>query len=75
MKYAEAKNACVQLDGADGRLRFEVADDGRGFDPATTRSGMGLQGMADRIDAIGGTLEVRSAPGDGTTIVGVIPLG
>jgi signal transduction histidine kinase len=74
-KYAEATSASVRLREEDGRLRFEVADDGRGFDPATTRSGLGLEGMADRIEAIGGTLEVRSAPGDGTTIVGDIPLG
>ena len=73
-KYAQASSACVRLVGEDGRLRFEVADDGLGFDPATTRSGLGLQGMADRIDAIGGTLEVRSAPGEGTTIVGDIPV-
>jgi signal transduction histidine kinase len=73
-KYAEASSTRIRLHGHDGRLTFEVSDDGRGFDPATTRSGLGLEGMADRIDAIGGTLEVRSAPGEGTTIVGDIPV-
>jgi signal transduction histidine kinase len=45
-----------------------------GFDIATTSYGTGLQGMADRLDAIGGSLEVRSAPGSGTTIAGSIPV-
>ena len=54
-------------------LRFEVGDDGVGFDPAATAYGTGLQGMADRLAAIGGTLEVRSAPGEGTTVAGRVP--
>ena len=49
----------------DGELRFEVADDGRGFDRSVTSYGTGLQGMADRLDAIGGSIEVDSAPGAG----------
>ena len=56
-----------------GRLRFQVADDGVGY-AATTSYGTGLQGMADRLDAIGGSLEIRSTPGSGTTIVGTIPV-
>ena len=53
---------------------FEVRDDGRGFDPASTGYGTGLQGIADRLDAIGGSLSVRSAPGEGTTVAGRIPV-
>jgi Signal transduction histidine kinase len=49
---------------------FEVTDDGRGFDPDSTGYGTGLQGMADRLDALGGSLDVRSAPGEGTTLLG-----
>src|SRR5439155_7908122 len=49
----------------NGSLTFEVTDDGDGFDPTTTGYGTGLQGMADRLDAIGGTLMVRSEPGHG----------
>ena len=48
--------------------------DGRGFDSNDTPSGTGLQGIADRLDAIGGRLEVRSAPGRGTSVVGRIPV-
>ena len=54
--------------------RFEVTDDGAGFDPAATGYGTGLQGMADRLAALDGTIEVRSAPGSGTTLTGRIPL-
>jgi signal transduction histidine kinase len=72
-KYAEATTATIRLaDGADS-LTFEVTDDGRGFDPASTGYGTGLQGMADRLDALGGSLEVRSVPGQGTRIVGRVP--
>jgi signal transduction histidine kinase len=72
-KYADANAATVRLSDGAGSLTFEVSDDGRGFDPASTGYGTGLQGMADRLDAIGGSLEVRSAPGEGTTVVGRLP--
>lgn len=74
-KYAEASRAEIRLSEQEGRLTFEVIDDGSGFDPATTAYGTGLQGMADRLDAIGGTLEIRSEPGLGTTVAGRIPVG
>ncbi|HEU4356558.1 MAG TPA: ATP-binding protein, partial [Actinomycetota bacterium] len=69
-KYADASRVTIRLSDGDGRLVFSVADDGRGFDPAETGYGTGLQGMADRLDAIGGALEVVSAPGAGTTVTG-----
>jgi signal transduction histidine kinase len=53
---------------------FSVADDGRGFDPATTPLGSGLQNMTDRLEALGGTLEVVSTPGRGTSVTGRIPI-
>ncbi len=73
-KYADASRASVRIDREDGRLRFEVADDGRGFDVEATTQGTGLQGMADRLDALGGGFEVRSTPGSGTTISGSLTL-
>jgi signal transduction histidine kinase len=73
-KYAGASRATVVLADPGGRLEFTVADDGGGFDPAAAAGGTGLQGMADRLAAVGGTLSVRSAPGQGTTISGSLPL-
>jgi signal transduction histidine kinase len=72
-KYADASRAVVRLAGDDGVLRFEVHDDGTGFDPGSTSFGSGLQGMADRLDAIRGSLGVHSVPGEGTTIIGTVP--
>jgi signal transduction histidine kinase len=72
-KYAEASSATVRLRQGEGHVSFEVVDDGRGFDPSATGYGTGLQGMADRLDALRGVLEVRSAPGKGTTISGRVP--
>ena len=73
-KYAKASTATIHLAASDGQLTFEVADDGLGFDPGATGMGTGLQGMIDRLDAIDGTLEVRSSPGEGTTVTGRIPV-
>jgi signal transduction histidine kinase len=73
-KYADATSAVVRLGERDGRLEFEIADDGRGFDPTATSYGTGMQGMVDRLDAIGGTLEVSSESGRGTMVLGRITL-
>ncbi len=72
-KYADASTVSVRLSERDGEVRFEVHDDGRGFDTARTDYGTGLQGMADRLDALGGTLEVQSEPRSGTTVIGRVP--
>ena len=72
-KYAGASKASIRLLADHGSLGFEIEDDGAGFDTGAIGYGTGLQGMADRLDAIGGTLEVRSQPGEGTTITGRIP--
>ena len=72
-KYAHASSVIVRLGQDDGNLLFTVTDDGRGFDPGTTPPGSGLQNMRDRLEALGGAVEVESAPGGGTTISGRIP--
>ena len=73
-KYASASRAIVTLSDGDGRLRFEVSDDGVGFDVASRPSGSGLQGIADRLAALDGEIEIRSVPGAGTTVAGVLPV-
>jgi signal transduction histidine kinase len=72
-KYAEATSAEIALANSNGSLRFTVTDDGRGFDTGSTGYGTGLQGIADRLAAIGGEFAVTSSPGQGTTISGVVP--
>ena len=61
-KYADATSAQVRLRHDGDRLHFEVADDGVGFDQATASGGTGLQGIADRLDTVGGTLTINSTP-------------
>ncbi len=73
-KYSDATSVTITLLASDGLLSFEVADDGRGFDTATTPRGSGLQNMADRLDALGGALEITSAPGLGSRLSGRIPI-
>jgi signal transduction histidine kinase len=73
-KYASASRATITLSDGNGRLRFEVSDDGVGFDAASRSDGSGLQGIADRLAALDGEIEIRSAPGAGTTVAGVLPV-
>jgi signal transduction histidine kinase len=73
-KYANASSAAVILAQTDGHLSFEVRDDGQGFDPDVTGYGTGLQGIADRLAALGGSLEVSSTAGEGTVVSGSLPV-
>ena len=69
-KHAGAKNLNVQLEYGPQEIALEVRDDGQGFAPdsASTPGHYGLTGMRERAAAIGGTLEVTSEPGGGTTV-------
>jgi signal transduction histidine kinase len=73
-KYAQAHRVAIHLANGDGRVTFEVRDDGVGFEPAERGMGTGLQGIADRLGALGGAFEVRSSPGAGTTVSGSVPV-
>jgi signal transduction histidine kinase len=64
----------VSLSDDAGELRFEVSDEGAGFDPSSVNGSAGLQNMADRIGALGGELTIESAPGQGTRVVGGVPI-
>ena len=71
LKHAQAERVAVRLRDRDGRLLLEVEDDGAGFDPNTAgiRSRrLGLTSMEERAERLGGTLEVVSTPGAGTTV-------
>jgi signal transduction histidine kinase len=71
-KHADAQHLFVQLDYRSSEVALEVRDDGRGFaangKPESTSDQYGLTGMKERAAAIGGTLEVSSQPGAGTTV-------
>jgi signal transduction histidine kinase len=74
-KYAQAQRVSLRLWTEDADLAFRVQDDGRGFDATTVPQGSGLQNMKDRMEALGGSLELRSTLGGGTAIEGRIPVG
>ena len=72
-KHSGATVGRIVLQTTDTGLRFTVSDDGRGYDASHIPAGSGLRNMADRLAALGGTIEVRSAPGQGTTVTGCLP--
>ncbi|WP_179278696.1 sensor histidine kinase [Actinomadura mexicana] len=71
LRHAGAERVDVSADLADGRLTVRVADDGTGG--AAARPGSGLAGLHDRVEAVDGTLHLRSDPGEGTVLAAVIP--
>jgi signal transduction histidine kinase len=73
-KYANATRAVIRLREREDRLEVEIADDGHGFDPDAVPEGTGIRGMTDRLDAIGGSLQVRSGVGSGTVVMAGVPV-
>jgi signal transduction histidine kinase len=72
-KYAAASHVHICVAAHGHSLRFTVSDDGAGYDARHTPLGSGQRNMADRLAALGGRLEVHSAPGHGTTITAKLP--
>jgi signal transduction histidine kinase len=71
--HGEAERVMVDVGEKDGTLRVRVEDDGQGFDPNAATEGFGLIGMRERAELAGGTMKLRSVPGQGTTIDATIP--
>jgi signal transduction histidine kinase len=73
-KHAGAKSVNVIIEGRERELRLIIEDDGKGFDPADVKvpdspgGGLGISGMRERVDLIGGTLDIESSVEGGTTI-------
>ena len=70
-RYAEATEVEVELSYDNGSLIVEVRDDGRGG--ADASGGTGLRGLADRVAALDGRLDIHSPPGEGTSVRAEIP--
>jgi ligand-binding sensor domain-containing protein/signal transduction histidine kinase len=73
VRHSGCRAAEVRIAVAHGVLRLVVSDDGKGFDPAARRDGHGLDSMSARARGLGADLDVRSAPGQGTTVTLVVP--
>ena len=74
-KHSKAKGAEVDLTYGPEALTLQVADDGRGFDPGKASGGFGLKSMGERMEGLGGYVDVESAPGMGTRVICFCPLG
>jgi signal transduction histidine kinase len=72
--HGEAQRVVVEVQEESGSLLVRVSDDGKGFDSKAGTDGFGLIGMRERAELAGGTMELRSSPGHGTTINAVIPV-
>jgi signal transduction histidine kinase len=70
-KYAGASAVAIRVSDADGKVAIAIADDGAGG--ADDTRGSGLRGLADRVEALGGSLRVVSPPGSGTTVTAELP--
>jgi signal transduction histidine kinase len=71
-KHANASEAYVTVEARDDAVELSIRDDGSGG--ADSRRGSGLIGLADRVDALGGTIEVTSPIGEGTTLLVTLPI-
>jgi signal transduction histidine kinase len=74
-RHAPGSAVRISLAGDQRQVMFTVTDDGPGFDPAVSTAGSGLRNMSDRLAALGGSCQVDSRPGRGTTVTGRIGFG
>jgi PAS domain S-box-containing protein len=74
-RHSAATIVEVGLRTDDQAILLEVSDDGRGFDPGSARAGIGLSAMRERVEELGGEIEVSSKPGNGTEVTVRVPSG
>jgi len=75
VKHSGAATILVELQGRADALALTVQDDGSGFEPSSTPDGAGLANLRDRVESVGGILTTESAPGRGTRVDAVLPVG
>jgi two-component system, NarL family, sensor histidine kinase DevS len=73
IKHGRARRAVVEIKDDHTTVRVTVRDDGDGFDPTSKSNGFGLLGMQERAELLGGTVEIESAPGNGTAVRAELP--
>jgi len=79
-RHAQAETVLIQIAPREGQLEIEIEDDGRGFapeenaEPDASGRGLGLLGMRERVELLGGRLQVDSSPGNGTRVLARVPL-
>ncbi|MCS6843951.1 MAG: sensor histidine kinase [Caldilineales bacterium] len=73
-KHAQARRVSVTLSYMEDQVTLDVQDDGVGFDPSAATEGFGLAAMRQRVEQLGGSVAVESAPGHGTTVAVMLPL-
>ncbi len=78
IKHARASRVTIRLAQPDGQVKLTISDDGRGFDPAAPAppgrdGGLGLVGMRERVDHLGGTFNITSGTNQGTTVAVTLP--
>ena len=74
-RHSAASNIKVGLRTDDEAILLEIADDGRGFDLGSARAGIGLSAMRERVEELGGMIEISSRPGKGTQVTVRVPVG
>ena len=75
LRHATADSVAIRIQASKYLVEMEIVDDGHGFDPGAVREGggMGLTTMQERAEQVGGTLEIRSLPDEGTTVKIAVP--
>jgi PAS domain S-box-containing protein len=74
VKHAKASNVTIELKANKGMLNLEIADDGRGFDPAKTKKGVGLNNIVNRVELFNGKVDIIAGPGQGCVVRVAIPV-
>jgi signal transduction histidine kinase len=77
VRHGRPRHLWIDIEHEAGALHLRLKDDGRGFEPRATLAtggGLGLVGMRERAESLGGQLHIESSPGQGTTLTAVVPL-